>query len=244
MNNIHRHIVAVMLVAASSWLPAQAQVVVEDGVTTDTVDLFAKSAAPKKSGLLAMCASVLLPGLGHQYLGDNAKALIYYSAEALFIFGGVACDHYSKTIFNSAKAYAWEHAQAQGGAGADDQFWANVGRYDESDGYNQSISRGYNFEMELIYRTQEKDYLAPNLQWHWDDPANRKKYSGIMEKSMTYQMVSSFFIGAMVLNRLVAFIDARVTAKQMETKALSSLQFVPQYDPQTQASGLSLHIMF
>ena len=244
MSILRQRIIAVMLVAAACWRPVQAQVVVEEGVSTDTVDLFAKRAAPQKSAVLAMCASVLLPGLGHQYLGDNAKALIYYSAEALFIFGGIACDHYSKTIFNSAKAYAWEHAQAQGGAGADDQFWNNVGLYDESDGYNQSISRGYNKEMELIYRTQEKDYLTPNLQWHWDDPANRKIYTGIMEKSMAYQVASSFFIGAMVLNRLVAFIDARVTAKQMETKALSSLQFVPQYDPQIQASGLSLQMKF
>jgi hypothetical protein len=244
LNNLRRHIAAAALFAAAFLPSAQAQVVVEDGVTTDTVDLFAKSATPQKSGVLAMCASVLLPGLGHQYLGDNAKALIYYSAEALFIFGGVACDHYSKTIFNSAKAYAWEHAQAQGGPGADDQFWNNVGRYDESDGFNQSISKGYNKEMELIYRTQEKDYLAPNLQWHWDDPANRKIYSGIMEKSMTYQVASSFFLGAMVLNRLIAFIDARVTAKEMETKALSSIKFVPQYDPQAQSAGLSLNLKF
>jgi hypothetical protein len=240
---LRRCIIAVTL-AAACLVPAQAQVVVEQGVSTDTVDLFAKSAAPKKSPVLAMCASVLLPGLGHQYLGDNAKALIYYSAEALFIFGGIACDHYSKTIFNSAKAYAWEHAQAQGGPGADDNFWNNVGRYDESDGYNQNMSRGYNKEMELIYRTQEKDYLAPNLQWHWDDPANRKTYSGIMERSMSWQVASSFCIGAMVLNRLVSFIDARVTAKQMETKPLSAIKFVPQYDPQTQASGLSLNINF
>jgi hypothetical protein len=241
---LRQRIFAALLVAAACRLPAQAQVVVEEGVTTDTVDLFAKSAAKQKSGVLAMCASILLPGLGHQYLGDNSKALIYYSAEALFIFGGIACDHYSKTVFNSAKAYAWEHAQAQGGEGADDQFWQNVGLYDESDGYNQSISRGYNKEMELIFRTQEKDYLAPDLQWHWDDPANRKTYSGILQKSMSYSVASSFFIGAMVLNRLVAFIDARVTAKQMETKTLSSIKFVPQYDPQTQSSGLSLNFNF
>lgn len=92
--------------------------------------------------VLAMCASIVLPGLGQQYLGDNTKALAYYSAEALFIVGAVFCSHYSRTVFDNAKAFAWDHAEAQGGAGANDQYWQNVADYDESDGYNQSLSLG------------------------------------------------------------------------------------------------------
>jgi hypothetical protein len=240
LNRIHLSFAAALTAAALLWMPAGAQVVVEDGVTTDTVDLFAKSAKPQKSGVLAMCASVLLPGLGHQYLGDNAKALAYYSAEALFIFGGIYCNHYSRTMSANAKTFAWEHAMAAGGAGADDQYWQNVASYDDSKGYNE--------EMERAYRTEEKNYLAPNLQWRWDDirgePVNRKAYGSMLKESLTYQSASTFFIGAMVLNRLVSFIDARFTAKQMETKALSSIQFVPQYDPQTGSSGISLHARF
>ena len=95
-----------------SLKPALGQVVVEESVTTDTVDLFAKKNAPQKSGILAMTASILLPGLGQQYLGQKEKALAYFSAEALFIFGAVFCDRYSQQIFNNAKSYAWEHANA------------------------------------------------------------------------------------------------------------------------------------
>jgi hypothetical protein len=240
LNRIRRIPLVAAMAAALLWWPAAGQVVVDEGVTTDTVDLFAKSAKPQKSAVLAMCASVLLPGLGHQYLGDNAKALAYFSAEALFIFGGIYCDHYSKKLFQNAKTFAWEHALASGGAGATDQYWQNVGRYDDSKGYNE--------EMERAYRTDEKDYLDPNLQWRWDDvrgdPANRKAYGAILDKSTAYQVASSFCIGAMVLNRLVSFIDARFTAKQMETKALSSIQFIPQYDPQSGSSGISLHARF
>jgi hypothetical protein len=249
---------AVALTAALLWAPVVAQVVVEEGVSTDTVDLFSKSVAPQKSGILAMCASVALPGLGHQYLGDNTKALAYYSTEALFIFGAILCDHYSRRTFENAKAFAWFHAGATG-EGADDQFWQNVGRY--------SDSKGYNDEMDRIYRNgdevegepgklvigpsridNEKSYLTPELQWRWDDipgdPVNRKEYGRIMDQSMTFRVVSSFFIGAMVLNRLVSFIDARVTAKQMETKSLSSINFVPRYDFQTRAAGLALNCCF
>jgi hypothetical protein len=216
--------------------PAACQVTVQEGVSTDTVDLFAKSARPHKSMALAMCASILLPGLGHQYLGDNAKALTYYSTEALFIFGALFCNYYSKTVSDNAKVYAWDHALAAGGAGADDRYWQNVGHYDGVNGYNQ--------EMERIYRSEVNDYLSPNLYWHWDDAANEGPYNNMLQQSLSWQMASSFFLGAMVLNRLVAFIDARFATKQSETKSLSSIQFLPLYNPVARAAGLTLKAGF
>lgn len=244
MNAFRASAATALFVAFALFGPADCQVVVQEGVSTDTVDLFAKSSKPQKSMVLAMCASIVLPGLGQQYLGDNTKALAYYSAEALFIVGAVFCSHYSRTVFDNAKAFAWDHAEAQGGAGANDQYWQNVADYDESDGYNQSLSLGYNKEAELIYRSQAQDYLTSNLQWHWDDTSNRTIYGGMLQQSMGWQVASSFFIGAMVLNRLVSFIDARFTARHMEAKSLSSLQFVPRYDPGTRASGVALQAGF
>jgi len=232
-------IAAVCLVAALA-APASCQVVVQEGTSTDTVDLFAKSTRPQKSTVLAMCASILLPGLGHQYLGDDAKALGYYSAEALFIFGAAFCGYYSGTISDNAKVYAWDHAQAAGGAGANGQYWQNVANFDDMAGYNQAA--------ELAYRSQVKDYLSPSFNWRWDDvpgePTHRNIYNGMLQQSMSWQVASSFFLGAMVLNRLVAFIDVRFASKQMETKSLSSIQFIPRYNPVGRAAGLSLRAGF
>jgi hypothetical protein len=226
--------------------PAVGQVIVEENVTTDTVDLFAatKSGAPQKSGIVAMGASLLLPGLGQQYLGQKGRALAYFSAEALFIFGAVFCTNNSAQVFNNAKAFAWEHANVTGGAGADDQFWKNVRYYDESDGLNQSIARGYNKEQELINRNQEKDYLASNLQWRWDDPSNRKTYGTFLDRSQAYQVAASFFIGAMVLDRLVSFVDARFAAQHQVTSSRSALLISPRYDPRNGSSGLSVAARF
>jgi TM2 domain-containing membrane protein YozV len=224
--------------------PAMCQVVVEESVTTDTVDLFSKNTSSQKSGILGMGASLLLPGLGQQYFGQNGRAFAYFSAEALFIFGAVFCDHYSKQIFTNAKAYAWEHAMATGGAGVDDKFWQNVRYFDESDGLNQAISRGYNKEQELINRSQDHDYLASNLQWRWDDPLNRKSYGTLLDKSRTYQVASSFFIGAMILDRLVSFIDVRFAAQHQASAPRSSMRVSPQYDPQNGSSGISLSAEF
>jgi hypothetical protein len=220
--------------------PVSCQVVVEEDVTTDTVDLFAKGTVPQKSGILAMGASLVLPGLGQQYLGQKGRALAYFSAEALFIFGAAYCNHNAAQIFNSAKSYAWEHTNVEGGAGADNKFWQNVRYYDESDGLNQSISRGYNKEQELINRGQDHDYLAPNLQWRWDDPANRKTFGAFLDKSNSYQIVASFFIGAMVLDRLISFVDARFMAQHQASSPRSSMHISPQYNPETGSSGFCI----
>jgi hypothetical protein len=224
--------------------PAFCQVVVEESVTTDTVDLFSKTEGPQKSAILAMAASIVLPGLGQQYLGQKERALAYFSAEALFIFGAVACNYNSHQIFNNAKAYAWEHANVAGGAGADAAFWQNMRYFDESDGLNQSISRGYNQMQELIYRDQEKDYLAPNLQWRWDDPANRKTYGTFLDKSHSYEVAASFLIGAMVLNRLVSFVDARFAAQHQVSEPRSALLISPSCDPQNGSYGIRLSAKF
>ncbi len=187
-----------------------------------------------------MCASVLLPGLGHQYLGDNAKAFGYYSAEVLFIFGAFFCNHYSGMLSDNARVYAWEHAEATGGPGANSAYWENVGLYDDSKGFNET--------MERVYRSDVNDYLSPGLQWRWDDlpgaPAHRDVYNRMIQESLSWKVASSFFVGAMVLNRLVSFIDARFTAKQMETKPLSSIQFTPLYNPIARAAGLTLRAGF
>lgn len=218
----------------------RAQVVVQDdSVRTDTIDLFTKSDVHEKSGLLAMGASLVLPGLGQQYFGQDKRALAYFSAEALFLFGAIFCDHYSRQLTTSAHSYAWLHANVTGGTGANDVFWGNVATYNESDGLNQSASSGYNQQMELINRDQSQNILVPNLQWRWDDPANRLSYDNQLNQAKAFEVASSFFIGAMVLDRLVSFVDARFSAHH-QSSSLSTTHVFPTYDAAKQSSGLCL----
>lgn len=236
---MHRTIVVSFLIAVLSALqaPVGAQVVVQESVTTDTVDLFAKNNVPEKSGVLAMGASLLFPGLGQQYLGLDSKALIYFSTEALFIFGAVYCSFYGKKVLSDAKAYAAVHARIEGGAGADDQFWQDVGQYDDT--------KSFNDDQERAYRDESKDYLSPNLQWRWDDPANRKDaYNSYIKSSMRYDVASSFFIGAMIINRLVSFIDARFASRHQKTALPLAVRLYPRFDPRDASSGISINAEF
>jgi hypothetical protein len=216
----------------------RAQVQVEEEVTSDSVDIFAKSKEPEKSPAVAMIANLLLPGLGHYWMGDQKTALGYFTAEALFIFGAFSCNQYSKELSNSAHSFAFTYANVQGGEGANDFFWENVGKTMDSDGLNQSRALGYNQIMDLNRESDNNKYLAPNLQWRWIDEKYRKQYNNLTKKSLRYKVASNFFLGAMLLNRIVSFVDIR-TASRHEGKGLfSNFYFSSHYNPETGASGL------
>ena len=111
-------------------------------------------------------------------------------------------------------------------------------------GRTESVSQGYNETQELIYRNQSNDYLTPNLQWRWDDPSSMQTYGALLDKSQAYQVASSFFIGAMILDRLVSFVDARFAAQHLASARQSSVRVFPQYNMQNGASGIRVSATF
>ena len=228
-------IVAALLLPASLF----AQVHVEEEMSTDSINVFQKDELPGKSGAIAMTANLLLPGLGHYYFGNEKAAHGFFAAEALFIFGAFACNQYAKEIAASAHAFAFLCANVQGGMGADDFFWDNIGKFMDSDGLNQSREAGYNQAQGLNRAGDGNKYLAPNLQWRWQDEASRQQYNNYMKKSLNYRVASSFFIGAMILNRLVSFIDIRVASRHNGKGLFSSLQIYPRFAASTGLYGIA-----
>jgi hypothetical protein len=218
--------------------PARAQVHVEEEVTSDSIDVFADRNAPEKSSALSMTANLLLPGLGQCSMGKQNSALGYFCVEALFVFGAFACNQYSKDIAGSAHAYAFTNANVKGGSYANDYFWENVGKTMDSDGLNQSKALGYNQVMDLNRASDNDKYLKPELQWRWNDESTRQQYNSIMKKSLRYKVASNFFLGAMLVNRIVAFVDTRVASRNSGRGLFSSFQLAPHYNPQTGESGL------
>ena len=156
-----------------------------------------------------MGASLLLPGLGHSYMGRKRTALAYITADAAAIFGYIFCNHFSKKIAVDAAGYAGPHAFVQGSiSGPDDYFWSQVGAYTDVDEYNSVME---------LERTPEKKFYSQNQYWHWDDPSSQSRFNAMRATSRKYQVVGSFFLGALVLNRIIAFIDIRATTRHQET---------------------------
>jgi hypothetical protein len=219
--------------------PSIAQVHVEEDVTSDSVDVFAQTNKQEKPAALAMVANLIVPGLGHYIYGEPKVALGYLATEALFIFGAISTSQYSHEVSLSARSFAYVYGNVQGGEGATDYFWENVGKTMDSDGLNQSRALGYNQAMDLNRMSDNDKYLAPNLQWRWADESYRKQYNGLLKKSLHYKVASNFFLGAMLLNRVVAFVDVRTMSRRGGKGLFTGIHFFPHYDVTTGTSGLA-----
>jgi hypothetical protein len=220
-------LLAVITVAVQGW----AQVVVEPDVVTDSIDVFTGAEKTGKSRILASVASLALPGLGHQYLENGNRALVYYSTEALFIFSMIFSERYSRRMFRDSESYAWLYANVEGGGGADDFFYQNVSRFMDSDEFNRIME---------LNRTPENKYSQPNLSWRWVDEYFKDEYNGKRETATRFHIASSFFLAAMVVNRVVAFIDVRRTTKFKGIEGNAFLELRPFYSPSDRRLGLTL----
>jgi hypothetical protein len=197
-----------------------AQVIIEPDVITDSIDVFAGSEKPSQSRISASIVSLIIPGLGHQYMGNSNSALPYYCAEALFVCGMIFSERYSRRMFSDSRSYAWMYANVQGGEDGNDYYWQNVGSFMDSDEYNRIME---------LNRTPEDKYTGENQSWRWSDEYFRTEYAGIRETATRFHVVSSFCIAAMVLNRVVSFIDIRRITKYKGVQGNASVSFVPGY---------------
>ncbi|MBD3322562.1 MAG: hypothetical protein GF350_15785 [Chitinivibrionales bacterium] len=213
--------------AGISW----GQIIIEEDVVTDSIDVFAYKEPDKKPGV-AMAASLLFPGLGHQYLGQQQRAIVYFTAEALFIFGLIYSESYSRKLFGDAEVFAWQYAGVQGENGADDFFWQNVGKFMDADEFNRVL------ELNRTEDIASLKYVSDNLQWRWPNDSLREEYNALRATATRFHVASNFFWIGMILNRVVAFIDARVSTKYKGIR--SSFNIKPSKNPAYARYSLSI----
>lgn len=216
-----------------------AQVVVEESVQTDTINLFDASKASdkyddaSKSVALAMFGNILLPGLGHKYLGYEKKAFSYFAIEAIALFGTIFTNQYSDKVYSNSRAYAAAYAGTRSRRSSEDEYWKNlaIDRFD-----NVGI---YNEEQELT-RHFDKKYIDDSDYWEWGSDESQDKYKAMRENASNLKVASSFFLGAMLLNRAVAMIDGRISAKRYNESIFSELSFSPVESSDGKSKGLVL----
>lgn len=208
------------MLACSVGLPygAGAQTDTMKAIETDTIDLFSNPAAEAgRSPLFAMLSSLVLPGSGHHYLERNRSAMVFISTEAAAVFGFFFCRHYARGLAHDAAGYAWIHAGAQGSIhSADDDFWKQVGSYMDVQDYNTVI------DLNRLGQGERQKFTDETRFWRWDDESSKDRFNALLSSSRVFSMVSSFCIGALVLNRIVAFIDTRTTTRNYGTKQTGS----------------------
>jgi hypothetical protein len=225
---------------------ASAQVVVEESIKTDSIDIFASAQTKAPSITVPLVATAIMPGLGHQMLKKEKRAIAFLSADALLIFGMIFCEITSQATLDNAKAFAYAYAGAQGGAGADKQYWSNVSKYMDSNGLD-ALSAGFNQTQE-ISRTYTEKYSADNLQWRWLDEDRRKDFGKQLFNSTQFHVAATFCLSALIANRVISLIDLRVNTRQRaitgHVSAAPALRLQPMYDAGRNEPGLKLCAAF
>ena len=116
----------------------------------------------------------------------------------------------------------------------DDFFWQVIGSFNTNADYLQT--------MDLI-RDPDKRFDEERFGWIWEDEAYREEYVSMQKVAKQLNTVSSFFIGAMILNRIIAFIDLRSDLKNNRYTEGSAVSFRP-FRPRGSSGGLIMSAEF
>lgn len=208
-----------------------------DAISTDTVDLFSKqdivTESNKNNGII-LTSTLLLPGSGHQYIGRAYSALSYVSADVISLVCALFFKSKSTLLTTDAKAYAALYAGTVSNS-SDERYWQMLGHFTTMSAYNNT--------MDLV-RDPDSKYTDANLLWSWEDESYQKKYVSMQKNSKKVNILGSFFLGAMVLNRVVAFIDLKYSLKHNTFGQRSPISLQPYITPNLSAPGLALSTTF
>jgi len=175
----------------------------------------------KKKQTVAVFYSLLLPGMGEWYADDFASGRYSLVAEATLWLTYVSFQQYGTWYQSDARQYASSHAGASQ-AGKNDQFFVNMGNFDNMYDYNDQKLR----ERDLadVYDP------AAGYSWNWDTDADRQHFRAMRVSSDKIFNNSKFVIGAVILNHIISAVNAARLVRQYNKNAdqgLGSWQLEP-----------------
>lgn len=166
--------------------------------TDDMASFSFSSEREKKSPMLAIAYSLLLPGMGELYGGDYSLGKYLTIADAVFWGGVIGLNAYGNYQKDNYQAFA----QTTGGVnidGKDEQYYADISEYISIEQFNTEQEK---------YRDFENIYNEETHYWNWSDNKTRQEYRGMWSKSESAYNNVRFAVGALVLNRIISAINA------------------------------------
>lgn len=195
------------------------QITVES-ISTDTIDLFsnAKEQNNQPSSGAAMALSLLVPGLGHQYTDRASSALAYLTFDVLSLAGIIFFERYSRQFESNARGFAALYAEADASI-KNEKFWQYVAAFNSSAEYNGAAR---------VARLEKGEYYnQENYQWKWASEDLRKEFNSRRNNARKLHIASAFCIGAMVIDRVIAFVDVRAATRYRLTRVHTSFSIDP-----------------
>ncbi|HEX2961299.1 MAG TPA: hypothetical protein VHO43_05880 [Ignavibacteriales bacterium] len=168
---------------------------------TESLPSFVQGKPEKKSAMLAILYSLVLPGMGELYGGNYSSGKYFTIADGVLwgVFAGY--NIYGNWQRNNYKTFA----KSFGGVspeGKNADFYANIGVYISQEEYNRRQGLDANIE---------EMYNGSQYYWQWNGQSQRQEYRGMWESSEQAFNDVRFAVGALIVNRIIsAFNAARI----------------------------------
>ncbi len=169
-----------------------------------------EAAVKHKSKKKVLALSLLLPGLGEQYMGHKRKAIRACVIEATIwsaFFGG---KWYANVLKNDYILYA--HSNSGARTGKEENYYGAIEWYPDLKSYNVFVreeSRAiYPDSIEARKKYEEEHSLADTLAWKWANDEEWDKYRELRNKNRSIIKNTSYCVGAAILNRIASAIIA------------------------------------
>ncbi|MBI5648308.1 MAG: hypothetical protein HY962_15355 [Ignavibacteriae bacterium] len=182
----------------------------DPGIATSAApapSLFPESAPEKKSGLLAVVYSLLLPGMGELYAGRFDAGIYPLVAEGVLWTGFGGLHYYSSWVRNDAYGYADLHAGAST-EGKDERFYAALGNYRSVREHNA---------VKLVERNLSALYpedAASGYAWEWATDAERLTFKDQRISADELSNGASFVALALIANRIWSGVQAALFVRR------------------------------
>ena len=159
---------------------------------------YSGSSESKKSVMVAIVASLILPGMGEWYAGsfESGKYNLLAEGGLWLTYSGFRL--HADWLQQDAQSFASQHASANFN-NKDDQFSVNLGNFNTTDEYNQAKLRN---------RDYGNVHTEDQYQWQWDSDADRSQFKDLRIRSGEIRNNAKFFIGAIVINHLFSAFSA------------------------------------
>jgi hypothetical protein len=175
---------------------------IQDKIVTPMNLGYSDFSESKKSVVLAVVASLILPGMGELYAGSFESGKYNLIAEGGLWLTYSGFRMHANWLQQDAQIFANQHAGANFD-NKDDQYSVNIGNFNTTDEYNQAKLR--NREYDLVY-------TADQYKWQWDSDVNRTQFKDLRIRSGEIRNNAKFIIGAIVVNHLFSAFSAGLKA--------------------------------
>lgn len=192
--------------------------------------------ARKKSVKLAILMSGVMPGWGQWYAGSKRHAFIFLGTEAMVWSARGWFKTRQKWYEDDYKLWATTHAGINPN-GKSSAYFNALQDYRSSDEYNEEQRRDARFA------DGEPDHLYVGEDaWEWETTEAWREYDAIKDDAWHSEQWASYMIGAALINRLIAMVDAARLAHQhnQQIQNQTEIHFHLNEDPQEMGFQIGL----